>query len=139
VGRVNKSGARTDARSKASPTKKKVSNAKVADRAPSSIVRLAARNGNGRKARNGRTLLRRLKAKPAPERKVIRILDLDPLEKCGRGTSVQRLIRVDEMIDQAREAHLVFLDRHGWYCEHGKSCPAVDDVRKVAGSHSTAN
>ena len=30
--------------------------------------------------------------------------------------------------------HLVFFDRHGWYCEHGRSCHAVDDVRKLAGS-----
>jgi hypothetical protein len=21
--------------------------------------------------------------------------------------------------------HLVFLDRHGWYCVHGRDCPAV--------------
>jgi hypothetical protein len=26
--------------------------------------------------------------------------------------------------------HLVFFDRHGWYCEHGKQCAAVTDVRK---------
>jgi hypothetical protein len=25
--------------------------------------------------------------------------------------------------------HLVFLDRHGWYCEHGRDCPAVKQVR----------
>jgi hypothetical protein len=63
---------------------------------------------------------------------VIRVLDLDPFEKCGRGTSVQRLIRVDEMIDHTREAHLVFFDRHGWYCEHGRTCPAVGHARKHA-------
>ena len=127
MGRVNNSGAGTDGRRKASAGKKKVSNAKlVVDRAPKSVVRRNGRNGNGR----GRG--RPLQAKPAPVRKVVRVLDLDPFEKCGRGTSVQRLIRVDEMIDEAREAHLVFFDRHGWYCEHGPTCPAVGHARKHA-------
>jgi hypothetical protein len=63
---------------------------------------------------------------------VVRVVDLDPFDKCGRGTTVQRLIRVDEMIDHEREAHLVFLDRHGWYCEHGRTCPAVGHARKHA-------
>jgi hypothetical protein len=26
--------------------------------------------------------------------------------------------------------HLVFFDRHGWYCEHGKQCGVVKDVQK---------
>jgi len=59
-------------------------------------------------------------------------VELDPVDKCGRRTTVQRLIRVDEMIDHEREAHLVFLDRHGWYCEHGRACPAVGHARKHA-------
>ena len=133
MGRVNNSGAGTDGRRKASAGKsgkngtKKVSKAKVvADRAPKSVVRRSTRNGNGRV--RGRPF----PVKPAPVRKVVRVLDLDPVEKCGRGTSVQRLIRVDEMIDEAREAHLVFFDRHGWYCEHGPTCPAVGHARKHA-------
>ena len=127
MGRVNNSGAGTDGRRKASAGKKKVSKAKlVVDRAPKSAVRRSTRNGNGRG--HGRSF----HVKPAPVRKVVRILDLDPFEKCGRGTSVQRLIRVDEMIDEAREAHLVFFDRHGWYCEHGPTCPAVGHARKHA-------
>jgi len=127
VGRVNNSGAGTDGRRKGSPGKKKVSKTKlVVDRAPKSVVRRSTRNGNGRA--HGRPL----RVKPAPVRKVVRVLDLDPFEKCGRGTSVQRLIRVDEMIDHAREAHLVFFDRHGWYCEHGPTCPAVGHARKHA-------
>jgi hypothetical protein len=126
VGRVNNSGAGTDGRRKASPGRKKVSKAKLVDRAPKSLVRRSTRNGNARAGR------RPLAAKPTPERKVVRVLDLDPFEKCGRGTSVQRLIRVDEMIDHARQAHLVFFDRHGWYCEHGPTCPAVGHARKHA-------
>lgn len=55
----------------------------------------------------------------------IRIRDLDPQAKCGPGTSVVRLIRVDEIVNRVMSAHLVFHDKYGWYCEHGKSCPAV--------------
>ena len=51
---------------------------------------------------------------------------------CGSGTSVQFLYRVDELLDGAPTAHLVFFDRHGWYCVHGRACTAVDDVRKHA-------
>ncbi len=127
MGRVNNSGAGTDGRGKASPGKKKVSKAKAVDRTAKNIVRRSAQS-----ARNGRRRGRPFAIKPPPERKVVRVLDLDPFEKCGRGTSVQRLIRVDEMIDEAREAHLVFFDRHGWYCEHGPTCPAVGHARKHA-------
>ena len=127
MGRVNNSGAGTGGRRKASPgKKKKVSKAKLADRAPKSAVRRSDRNGNGRA--RGRTF----QIKSPPVRKVVRVLDLDPFAKCGRGTSVQRLIRVDEVIDQSRQAHLVFFDRHGWYCEHGPTCPAVGHARKHA-------
>jgi hypothetical protein len=62
----------------------------------------------------------------------VRIRELDPIEKCGPGTSVERLIRVDEIIDRVLHAHLVFLDHHGWYCEHGQSCKAVGHARKHA-------
>jgi hypothetical protein len=58
---------------------------------------------------------------------------LDPLRKCGPGTSVQLLYRVDETIDGRSTAHLVFFDRHGWYCEHGRNCPAVGHARKHNG------
>jgi hypothetical protein len=62
----------------------------------------------------------------------VRIRELDPVEKCGPGTSVERLIRVDEIVDRVIQAHLVFLDHHGWYCEHGQSCKAVGHARKHA-------
>lgn len=77
-----------------------------------------------------RTASRKPEAKRAPERSV-RIRELDPLAKCGSGTSVQLLYRVDELLDGAPMAHLVFFDRHGWYCEHGRNCPAVADVRRL--------
>lgn len=56
---------------------------------------------------------------------------LDPWLMCGPDTSVSELWRVVESRDKARTYHLVFLDRYGWYCEHGKACPAVAEVRKV--------
>ena len=35
--------------------------------------------------------------------------------------------------DGRRTAHLVFFDRHGWYCEHGRTCPAVGHAKKHNG------
>ncbi len=58
---------------------------------------------------------------------------LDPIAKCGPGTSVQSLYRVDERIDGRATTHLVFFDRHGWYCEHGRNCPAVAHAKKHDG------
>jgi len=49
---------------------------------------------------------------------------------CGKGTSVTALYRVEETLDRTRIHHLVFFDRHGWNCEHGKQCSAVSDVQK---------
>ena len=70
----------------------------------------------------------------APVRSV-KIKELNAQGKCGPGTSVVHLFRVDEVRDGTPAVHLVFFDRHGWYCEHGRSCHAVDDVRRLAGSH----
>jgi hypothetical protein len=75
----------------------------------------------------------------APEERAavrsIRIRELDPVAKCGPGTSVTLLYRVDELLDGSPHWHLVFFDRHGWYCEHGRNCPAVADVRKHGRTH----
>ena len=46
------------------------------------------------------------------------------------GTSVTQLYRVDEAVDGRQTVHLVYRDQHGWYCEHGRGCQAVDDVRR---------
>lgn len=66
------------------------------------------------------------------EARVVKIKELNAQGKCGPGTSVVHLFRVDEVRNGTAAVHLVFFDRHGWYCEHGRSCPAVEDVRKLA-------
>jgi hypothetical protein len=73
------------------------------------------------------------KAKTEVKRKV-RIRPMDPIQKCGKGTTVTQLYRVEEMLDLTSIHHLVFFDRHGWYCEHGKQCSVVKDVQKLARS-----
>lgn len=60
----------------------------------------------------------------------VRITEKDPCSMCGKDTSVERVFRVEEKDAKARTTHLVFFDRHGWYCEHGAHCQAVTDVRK---------
>jgi hypothetical protein len=67
--------------------------------------------------------------------RVIRIRELDPYVKCGPDTSVTELYRVDEAVNGAKHVHLVFFDRHGWYCLHGRGCPAVNDVRRHDRAH----
>jgi hypothetical protein len=76
-----------------------------------------------------RNLNGRRKGKAQVERKV-KVRSLDPIQLCGKGTSVTRLYRVEETLDHTRIHHLVFFDRHGWYCEHGTQCSAVKDVQK---------
>jgi hypothetical protein len=73
------------------------------------------------------------RAPPPPPVVRVAVKTLDPLRKCGPGTTVQRLYRVDETVDGRSTAHLVFFDRHGWYCEHGRNCPAVGHARKYNG------
>jgi hypothetical protein len=62
---------------------------------------------------------------------VVKIKELDPFVVCGPRTSVTHLFRVDETLDGSAATHLVFFDRHGWYCEHGRSCRAVEDVMRL--------
>ena len=89
-------------------------------------ARSAARKPLGGRRRGAKKLL----PAKAPAR-FVKVRELDPLVMCGPGTSVARLFRVDERVDGLAAIHLVFYDRHGWYCEHGKACPAVHDVRKL--------
>jgi hypothetical protein len=124
VSRVNNSDAGAEGRRKAVTGKRNV-------RKANAVQRSSKANARGGR-RNGRVRGRAFPPTTPPERKVARIVDLDPVEKCGRGTMVQRLIRVDELIDDARLTHLVFFDRHGWYCEHGRTCLAVEHARKHA-------
>lgn len=49
---------------------------------------------------------------------------LDPRAVVGARTAVEHLVRVRPRANDT--PHLVFHDRHGWYCEtHGAHCPAV--------------
>lgn len=49
---------------------------------------------------------------------------LDPKRAIGARTAVQDVVRVRIRPNEA--PHLVFHDRHGWYCEaHGVHCNAV--------------
>ena len=60
------------------------------------------------------------------------VRELDPQRKCGPATSVQRLYRInEESTDGQTRSHMVFFDKHGWYCEHGRDCPAVKHARKI--------
>lgn len=76
-----------------------------------------------------RNLNGRRKEKTQVQRKV-KVREMDPVQMCGKGTSVTQLYRVEEKLDRTLIHHLVFFDRHGWYCEHGSQCSAVKDVQK---------
>lgn len=102
--------------------------AKAARRSTSVGGRTGGRTTKSAKAQRGK------RAEPAPIVRVA-VRELNPQQKCGAGTSVQFLYRVDESVDGRASAHLVFFDRHGWYCEHGRNCPAVAHARKHNGRH----
>lgn len=97
----------------------------------------AARTNRTVKAEKPSKSLRAAKTgkKPVADEPVGRVVvrELDPQQKCGEGTSVQFLYRVDHTVDGQRTAHLVFFDPHGWYCEHGRTCPAVAHAQKHNG------
>ena len=53
---------------------------------------------------------------------------LDPQAVVGVRTGVEHLVRVRPRANDA--PHLVYHDRHGWYCEqHGPQCAAVKLAR----------
>ena len=81
----------------------------------------------------------RAKARVAAPVPRMAVKPLEPHAKCGPGTSVQFLFRVDETLDGRTTTHLVFFDRHGWYCEHGRNCPAVAHARKYQGHIARAS
>jgi hypothetical protein len=91
---------------------------------------MAAHGERGRKKQaSGRTASRK---SPAEQQvSIYRVRELDPHDKCGPGTTVQQLYRVDESNNGASRVHLVFLDRHGWYCEHNRDCPAVIHAKRI--------
>lgn len=57
---------------------------------------------------------------------------LDPRSIVGARTGVQAVVRV--RFAPSAPVHLVFHDRHGWYCEeHGAECAAVGVARAETG------
>lgn len=106
------------------------------------------RNARGKKAaiaKRSRTVKAAAEARHRSAKKpsgpVIRmaVRALDPRTRCGAATTVQLLFRVNETVDGRVKAHLVFFDRHGWYCEHGRTCPAVVHARKHGGRSARAS
>ena len=92
------------------------------------------RSGKSKASRSSKRPLAVVRGRPEKTPVVrVAIKALDPLRMCGPGTSVQFLYRVDERVDGRTTPHLVFFDRHGWYCEHGRTCPAVGHARKFNG------
>jgi len=119
-----------------------------AKRRPSTSKKRPGKLGEARKSKSKKAVRFMTKTKVVParrggnatkvavraaEERHVAIKPLDPIQKCGPGTSVQFLYRVDESVDGRSTAHLVFFDRHGWYCEHGRTCPAVGHARKYNG------
>jgi hypothetical protein len=70
------------------------------------------------------------------DRREIKVRELVPEKVCGPRTRVQQVFRVEERVNGSSQTHLVFNDRHGWYCEHGIDCPAVGAVRKSGKSEA---
>ncbi|MBW8768987.1 MAG: hypothetical protein JF589_04495 [Gemmatimonadetes bacterium] len=131
AGRSRKPAITKAKKRKASPIKK--GRAKLGERSKSKskkAVRFMTKTKvvPATKARNATKV-----ADGAAESRRVAIKPLDPVQKCGPGTSVQFLYRVDESVDGRSTAHLVFFDRHGWYCEHGRTCPAVGHAKKYNG------
>lgn len=59
---------------------------------------------------------------------------LDPRAAIGARTGVEHLFRV--RVNAGEAPHLVYHDRHGWYCEvHGKGCTAVGAVLRILPGH----
>ena len=108
---------------------------------PSAKIAKAKRRSSADKksvqGRRGRVEAKQLKKPGNDAAPALNIRELDPLRICGDRTSVVKLFRVDEQLVTgkaagARQVHLVFNDRHGWYCEHGRSCHAVSAVMRHA-------
>lgn len=123
-------------RGKAAKPRSRPATAPGAKKRGSGAAKAVAKRGAGKtgasSAAQGGAGARR---KPVAKAPVVRVAikELDPLAKCGPNTSVQFLYRVDESVDGRKTFHLVFFDHHGWYCEHGRACPAVGHARKHNG------
>lgn len=129
----SRAGAGAGARSKRSTTSTRATpRSKGATVVPASGARRSAAKAKAPKgaAREKGANKSRIQAAQLPAARVVRIKALDPFQKCGPRTSVVHLLRVDERQQGSSAVHLVFFDRHGWYCEHGPACRAVEDVRR---------
>jgi hypothetical protein len=87
------------------------------------------RRAKGRPKAKATSGLKAVKAVKVPPR--YELEPLDPWLMCGPDTTVTELWRVLERREQETHYHLVYFDRYGWYCEHGRGCGAVSEVRKV--------
>ena len=94
-------------------------------------TRAAAKGAERKRKRSTASPKSRATTSAGPTR-LMRIRELNPQNTCGIGTTVLQLFRVDDLPSGSATTHLVFFDRHGWYCEHGRDCPAVAAVRKRA-------
>ena len=113
-------------------TKRTVRNAKGRKKS----VKEAARTVSKKKpSKRTKPVSVRKRTKPAVQVPAVKIdiKELDPIRKCGPGTSVQVLLKVIERIDGKSTNHLVFFDKYGWYCDHGATCPAVGYAKKQKG------
>jgi hypothetical protein len=117
----------------ARPAKRSTKQPATSRRTPSAKKRVSARKkapaAKGKAMKTQKQLSSRNAKAPVTTR-VMRIRELDPHAACGPGTTVMQLFRVDDLPTASATRHLVFYDRHGWYCEHGRDCPAVAAVRK---------
>jgi len=72
---------------------------------------------------------------PEPVR-VVKIKSLDPVARCGMGTSVEQLYRVDEQIDgRFTTVHLVFFDKYAAEPKEVLTGKAPPQHRPVADVH----
>ena len=131
MGKVKKSGEVTDVRRTSSPrgAKRKATKATRSKNRPITPKTAARGDRSSKKQTPGRTASR--KSPVEQQVSIYRVRELDPQDKCGPGTTVQQLYRVDESNNGASRVHLVFFDRHGWYCEHNRDCPAVIHAKRI--------
>jgi hypothetical protein len=128
AGSVRRKGSKAGKNSKDSKNPK---NAPKGARKGTPTRRRDAASRVSKKATPKRRLGKGAAAKKQSALPVFLVQELDPRSKCGPGTSVQRLFRLrEETATGAVLSHMVFFDRHGWYCEHGRSCPAVPHAMK---------
>ena len=95
-----------------------------------------------RKGAKGESPGKRARGRPSSsttEGTAITVRELIPEKVCGPRTRVQQVFRVEERVNGSSQMHLVFNDRHGWYCEHGADCRAVGEVRKSGKSTAARN